>query len=114
MLLVFIGGGCGSVCRFGVSTLWRTPSGIPWATLLANITAAFLLGLFCSARIRATIPNDVYLLLTAGFCGGFSTFSTFSLETVQLLRSGQIVLALSNIAFNTLLSLLMVYIGSRW
>lgn len=88
--LVFLGGGLGSVLRFSIGR-WATGAGwaATWGTLLANVLACALLGYLVAEFQRAGDPWHWRLLLATGFCGGFSTFSTFSLEAVALLQDGR-------------------------
>lgn len=91
IIWVFLGGGCGSICRWGLS-LWLkrfavTLGGLPVHTLAANLLGCMLIGLFTAWLAKQPNPQ-MALLLTTGFCGGFTTFSTFSLEMLDLLRSG--------------------------
>jgi len=91
LLIVFLGGGFGSVARF---TLGRWVSAFhatqfPWETLVVNILACFILGLLVGlADHKQLISPAARLFWTVGFCGGFSTFSTFSNELLHLLQSG--------------------------
>lgn len=80
---VFIGGGLGSLCRYGLTFLIPSTS-FPGATLGANILACFILGFLVSYWNHQLVPDTWKLLLGTGFCGGFSTFSTFSKELVEL------------------------------
>lgn len=95
-IAVFIGGGLGSMLRFGISRWLGVPgSGFPWATFWANLLACLVLGLgFFYFTRKGEIPSHFQWLVLTGFCGGFSTFSTFSLETLHLLQTGQTGLAL--------------------
>lgn len=96
LLYVFIGGGTGSVLRFIVSMLWRHLSlhprfeGVlfPWPTFVVNVLGCFLISLFYQCSERWGISPEMRLLLTTGFCGGFTTFSTFSYEGIGLLHEG--------------------------
>ncbi len=112
-LLVFIGGGCGSVARFAVGRLYKDlQSGFPLATLTANFLACFVFGaLIFLGMNRSTLSYPVKLLLITGFCGGFSTYSAFTFETVELFKNGQQGLALINIILNLALSISGLYLG---
>ena len=100
LFAIFIGGGAGSVARVlvGEGVTKMSSSGFPLGTLLANFLATTLLAVIIIysgdkwGRDSIMIP-----LFTIGFCGGFSTFSTFSIDTMRLLQEGQIVFAISNI-----------------
>jgi CrcB protein len=88
--LVFLGGGLGSICRYAI-TLWIQPWQVryPWATLVSNGLACFVLGALLGWQLSGQLPDRYRLLLATGFCGGFSTFSTFTAETWQLWQTGQ-------------------------
>lgn len=91
LLLIFAGGGLGSVVRF---LLGRWVNGLhqlnfPFGTLAVNVVACFILGLVVGlADTRQFFSIDSKIFWAVGFCGGFSTFSTFSLETAQLFQDG--------------------------
>ncbi|MFN8699043.1 MAG: fluoride efflux transporter CrcB [Flavobacteriales bacterium] len=102
-LLVFLGGGLGSAARFGIG-LWVNPviKSFPLATFIANALAAIIIGALFAIR-KGDTHSPVWWLIAAGFCGGLSTFSTFNLETAQLMRDGQIALAVLNIVLSVLI-----------
>lgn len=104
----------GSVARYWV-TGWvqnRANSDFPAGTLTVNVTGSLLLGLIVSASLeRGLIGPEVRLLLTVGFCGGFTTMSTFSYESVALLGQGAVGLAAWNMILNLFVCLGAVWLG---
>ena len=111
-LMVGTGGFLGACLRFFLSRRLSALSVFPFGTLLSNILAAFLIGLIIGfeRELTALSPN-AKLFLTTGLLGGLSTFSTFSLETVQYLETGKFLVAAGNVAFNVGLCLLFVFMG---
>lgn len=113
-MLVFLGGGVGSVLRYKLSQ-WLSPlqtrPGFPMAILGANILASLILGAIAGAFVNRFISNDLRLLVGVGFCGGLSTFSNFSVDTLVLFQQGQPTSALLNIALNVILCLLASAVG---
>lgn len=90
VLLVFLGGGFGSVLRFLIGKYLNSPTnGIPYGTFLANILGSLLIGIILGlAAKNNTLTQNQTLLLATGFCGGFTTFSTFAYENHMFLKSG--------------------------
>jgi len=90
VLLVFLGGGFGSVLRFLIGKLLNnSDDGIPYGTFLANILGSLLIGIILGlAAKNDTISQNQTLLLATGFCGGFTTFSSFAYENHVFLKSG--------------------------
>jgi len=113
LLAVFIGGGTGSVARWLLSMRFNPLHQIiPLGTLAANLVGAFIIGMGLAWFNRMTHIDPVWkLLITTGFCGGLTTFSTFSAEVVFLLQEGRVSWALLNIALNLLGSLMMTAIA---
>ncbi len=104
--LVFVGGGLGSVARWGLSlTLQPLLPRFPWATLTANALACFVMGTLLGYQLSMGVVEQRRLFLAVGFCGGFSTFSTFTAESLLLWQNGQQTLA----ALNVLVSLVLCF-----
>lgn len=88
LIYIFIGGGVGSVFRYLIQLAINQSviTKLPLGTFVVNIIGCFLIGAFYSLSERLNLSNEIRLLLTVGFCGGFTTFSTFSTENLNLLR----------------------------
>lgn len=112
LLLVFIGGGLGSVLRSLTGKLFSFIS-FPMGTLIVNILGSLLIGLLYALFSRQIIGDDYRMLLAVGFCGGFTTFSTFSNESLHYLRSGQMGLFILYALGSLLLCLLSVWLGDK-
>lgn len=116
ILLVFLGGGLGSVARFGISEIVKNnfKSSFPIATLCSNILSCLVLALMVGVFSgKADASPALKTLIVIGFCGGFSTFSTFSYETVELMRSGNMMIAIANILISVTVCVALVYFLSK-
>lgn len=114
LLLVFFGGGLGSVTRFvlgkWISTLHQHH--FPWGTLAANVGACLAVGFFIGlADHKQIISPASRIFWVVGFCGGFSTFSTFSVETINLIQQGFTISSLSYVLASVALCLCATFAG---
>ena len=110
ILMVGLGGFAGSVCRYLISVVMQPllpQEGIPWHTMLVNVVGSLLIGGLLAVEVR----GHWHLLGVVGFCGGFTTFSTFSLELLRLMRAGHYSVAASYIGLSLVLSLMAVALG---
>ena len=113
-LIVFVGSGIGGGLRFWLSSLVHKyfPPFFPLGTLIINILGSFILGyMIFGLDEKELISPSVKLFIGIGFCGGFTTFSTFSLETFNLIRNSELLFAGINILASILVSLLGVYLA---
>jgi fluoride exporter len=114
VFLIFLGGGLGSLARYYLNRLLAGGyfETFPIGTLSVNILASLILGLFLGlVDIRHVTNDGVKLLVAVGFCGGFSTFSTFSAETLFLLKSGEGLLAFLNVFVSVICCLAATFTG---
>ena len=116
-ILVFIGGGIGSIARYIVTTTAKNLTNInfPFGTLAVNIVGSFLMGIVTALIADKITANNesIRLLLAVGFLGGFTTFSSFSMETFALIEKHEIFYAIANITTNVTLGLLAAYVGFK-
>lgn len=114
ILLVGIGGGVGSIARFLCQKYiyqWY-PHPFPFATMLVNIFGCFLIGLFYALAEKGNILTPEWrILLTTGFCGGFTTFSTFAYENVNLLKNGDLTYFILYTTASIILGILATWLG---
>ena len=110
-LLIGIGGFIGSVFRYWMGFLpVRLESGFPVATLLINVIGAAVIGLIAALAAKSSSLNEhLVLFLKVGLCGGFTTFSTFSLETTALIQNGSVGVAVCYVALSVILCVAAVF-----
>jgi CrcB protein len=115
-LWVALGGALGSVARFWFSDVVARRFGetFPWGTLLVNVTGCLVIGFFATATApegRWLAPPGFRTFFIYGICGGYTTFSSFSLQTLNLAEDGEWVLAAGNVAGSVVLCLAAVWLG---
>lgn len=114
LIAVFLGGGLGSVCRYGLS-LWlnKQENSLPIGTILANIMACLILGYTAAFFMEKTEHAVWAIALTVGFCGGFSTFSTFTGETVKMINQGKWEMVALNVIVSLVVCVLAYFGGVK-
>ena len=117
LLLVMLGGAFGTACRYGLSSFvyghLEKPT-FPWANLIINVSGSFMIGVLAQLfETRALVSPAVRAALLTGVLGGYTTFSSFTYETFELLRDGQRTLAVANAASSVSLGLFAVWAGIR-
>lgn len=116
VIAVLLGGAMGTGFRYGISLFIysRAKPGFPYATLLINVTGSFIIGLLAELfDARAPVSPTVRAMLLTGVLGGYTTFSSFSLETLTLIREGELWPALLYVGGSVLLGLVAVWGGVR-
>ena len=113
ILYLTLAGGFGALMRFIVDGIVRTFLGraFPWGTLFINISGSFVLGFITGLVMQSHIATDMKLIIGTGFCGGYTTFSTVSFETVRLLEESRYKAAALNSIGTLALALLGAAIG---
>jgi len=108
ILAVAIGGAIGSVARFliGIASTKAFGLAFPWGTLAINVSGSFLIGVFIEAfALRWDLSQNWRIFLTVGICGGFTTFSTFSLDSYVLMERGELALSAAYVVGSVVLSI---------
>ncbi len=114
-LVVMLGGAIGAFLRYFLSVLAHPISrNLPWGTIIINIAGSFVIGLFGTLTLasgRYPVSENLRLFVMVGVCGGFTTFSSFSLQTFDLMRNGAMTRAALNIAISVVLCVAAVALG---
>lgn len=114
VIAVASGAAIGGVLRYVISALMNVQSGkFPLSTLIINLVGSFLLGVFAAYAIKQNSSPAFKAFLTAGICGGFTTFSTFSMETLLLLQNNQWALCFVYVMVSVMGGVLLAYLGMK-
>jgi len=113
ILLIGTGGFAGTVSRYLLSKLIaaKWPMSFPWGTFSVNILGCFLIGIVMGLSFQSSVSTPTRLLLATGFCGGFTTFSTYSLEIFELYQRGEAGIGMLYLFASILLGLTGVWLG---
>lgn len=110
---IFLGGGLGSLMRYGLSGyVYRFTEGVfPWGTLAVNLLSGLVIGFLWDYFDTSIVAPNTRVFLFVGILGGFSTFSTYAIETVNLVREGESKLALLNVVLSNAVCIALVFAG---
>lgn len=110
---IFLGGGIGSVFRYIISKIFIIDkNSFPWSTLIANFIGCFIIGIILGWYVNNDKQHsDLYIFLSIGFCGGLTTFSTFSLEGLTLFKNGDFLIFVTYLLISIIGGLLLVALG---
>ena len=112
-LLVGLGGGLGAMLRFFVYLSFKNTT-FPYLTIFINIAGSFIIGLVIGLSVKEmNFPSSLKLFLATGICGGFTTFSAFSIENVELLQAGKFNLAFLYITASVCLGIAAAWLGFK-
>ena len=115
LILVAMGGAIGSMARYGVSALvikQVNPTHFPWGTFSVNILGCLLAGVFLlAAESMQSISQEARLFVVTGLLGGFTTFSAFGIETLGLLRRGEVLIAISYASLSIIVGILAMWLS---
>jgi CrcB protein len=114
-MLIAVGGAIGTFGRYGLSLVALPIShSLPWGTIIINVLGSFVIGFFGTLTLASgkfPVSENIRLFVMVGLCGGFTTFSAFSLQTLDLIRGGSLVRASANIFLSVVLCIVAVAIG---
>ena len=108
LLLVALGGAGGSVLRYLLSNI---NTSFPWGTFAVNVLGSFLIGLLVGLMSKGVLSPEMKLLLVTGFCGGFTTFSTFANESFSMMKAGDVLLTALYVGASVIIGILAVWGG---
>ena len=114
ILAIGLGGCLGALARHGCNVLLQKHTDFPWSTFAANMTGCLLMGAVMALVLdRKFLPDPWYALISVGFLGSLTTFSTFSFQTLELLNESRFGPALGNLLLNVLVGLTAVWLGMK-
>lgn len=108
LLLVALGGAGGSVLRYLLSNI---NTSFPWGTFAVNVLGSFLIGLLVGLMSKGVLSPEMKLLFVTGFCGGFTTFSTFANESFSMMKAGDVLLTALYVGASVIIGILAVWGG---
>jgi len=113
LFFIFLGGGLGSICRYGITQLVPPSSNFFYGTFVANVLSSLILGILAGLALKNAISGDSRLFFITGFCGSFSTFSSFSAETLQLIESGNYFAVVNYAFWSITICVVCIFLGMR-
>ena len=116
VMSVFVGGALGALSRYGLDRFieQRNESSFPWSTFVINVSGCLLVGFLIAAIVdRHSAPDWLRAGLVVGFCGAYTTFSTFAQETLDLVEARDIVLGVLNVSGSVVVGVLAVVAGAQ-
>lgn len=111
ILLVGFGGAFGSVCRYLIAKMIEGT--FPWSTMIVNILGSLLIGMLVGLTGKGMLSPEMKLLLVTGFCGGFTTFSTFANESFGMLKTGDALIAALYVGVSVAVGIFAVFLGMK-
>ena len=114
IVAVFVGGGIGSIIRYLITKVsFFSSNSFPYSTFISNIIGCFILGLALTYFMKNDSQNStIFIFIAVGFCGGFTTFSTFSSEGLELLNNGNLITFIVYTFTSIFLGIIAVYLGA--
>ncbi len=113
LIFIAVGGAIGALARYGISKYVNQVSSgaFPWGTLVVNFIGLFIIGFLFELFERTVVPSEIRSFLTIGFLGALTTFSTYGIETINLLRDGEYGLGLLNVVLSNVAGITLVVVG---
>jgi CrcB protein len=114
ILAIGMGGFCGAIARHGFNLAFKRFADFPWSTFAANMTGCLLIGLLMALVLdRKMTSETMSAFLVTGFLGSLTTFSTFSMQSLELIQAGRFSAAMANILLNVIVGLSAVFLGMK-